>query len=113
MPSKSLLLLLQERRRRQIQTQSNHCSLILPGAFNGLSARLVADAGFQAAYISGAAVSACKGCPDIGLVTLNEFCDVIKDVSRNSGVPVLVDADTGKLILDALRMNKCCYTKYR
>ena len=67
----------------------------LPGAFNGLVARAVARAGFPGCYVSGAAVSACFGVPDVGLVTLGEFCGVIAQVSRASGLPVLADADTG------------------
>lgn len=67
----------------------------LPGAFNGLVARAVAKAGFDGCYVSGAAVSACFGVPDVGLVTLNEFCSVIAQVARASGLPVIADADTG------------------
>ncbi|HVZ94944.1 MAG TPA: isocitrate lyase/phosphoenolpyruvate mutase family protein [Phycisphaerales bacterium] len=67
----------------------------LPGAFNGMVARLAAQAGFEGLYVSGAAVSASFGVPDIGLVTLNEFCNVVEQVSRASGLPVLADADTG------------------
>lgn len=67
----------------------------LPGAFNGLAARAVADAGFEGTYISGAAVSACAGLPDIGLVSLEHFCRVINEVARASGLPLIADADTG------------------
>lgn len=67
----------------------------LPGAFNGLVARAVAKAGFGACYVSGAAVSASYGVPDVGLLTLNEFCAVIRQVAMGSGLPVLADADTG------------------
>ncbi|GAB4548128.1 MAG: methylisocitrate lyase [Phycisphaerales bacterium] len=69
--------------------------LALPGAFNGLCARMVADAGFGGCYVSGAAVTASFGVPDVGLVTLPEFCNVIEQVARASGLPVLADADTG------------------
>ncbi|MBL0927049.1 MAG: isocitrate lyase/phosphoenolpyruvate mutase family protein [Phycisphaerales bacterium] len=67
----------------------------LPGAFNGLVARAAADAGFEGLYVSGAAVSASFGVPDVGLVTLGEFASVIEQVARASGLPVLADADTG------------------
>ncbi|TVQ64818.1 MAG: methylisocitrate lyase, partial [Phycisphaerales bacterium] len=67
----------------------------LPGAFNGLVARAVARAGFDGCYVSGAAVSASYGVPDIGLATLDVFCNVIEQVARSSGLPVLADADTG------------------
>ena len=66
-----------------------------PGAYNGLVARAVARAGFDAAYVSGAAVSAAAGLPDIGLVTLDGFCSIIRQVSAAGGLPVLGDADTG------------------
>ena len=46
--------------------------LVAPGCFDGLSARLVEEAGFEAAYLSGGAVARSMGIPDIGLVTLSE-----------------------------------------
>ena len=67
----------------------------LPGAFNGMVARQAKMAGFEGLYVSGAAVTASFGVPDIGLLTLNEFCNVIQQVSLASGLPVLADADTG------------------
>lgn len=69
--------------------------IMTPGAYNGLTARLAARHGFQALYISGGALTASSGVPDIGLRTLDEFCKVIKDVSTFSDLPVIVDADTG------------------
>ncbi len=70
-------------------------ALGIPGAFNGLVGRAVAKAGFGAAYISGAAVSASAGVPDIGLLTLDHFARVIREVADASGLPILADADTG------------------
>lgn len=67
----------------------------LPGAFNGLSARMAADTGFQGLYVSGGAISAASGVPDIGLCSLDYFCDRIKEVTTVSGLPVIADADTG------------------
>ena len=69
--------------------------VVAPGAFNGLVARAVADAGFDAAYVSGGAVSAASGVPDIGLVSLDGFCAIIRQVAASSGLPVIADADTG------------------
>ncbi|MEM9065943.1 MAG: isocitrate lyase/phosphoenolpyruvate mutase family protein [Planctomycetota bacterium] len=66
-----------------------------PGAFNGLVARAVKQAGFDACYVSGGATSTAMGMPDVGLQTLEEFCRAIRDVSLASGLPVLADADTG------------------
>lgn len=76
------------------QLMDSHC-VGLPGAFNGLVARAVAKAGFEGAYVSGAAVTASYGVPDIGLLTLSEFCTVIRQVTQASGLPVIADADTG------------------
>jgi len=61
--------------------------------------------GFKAVYISGAAVSASIGVPDIGLdyilklivriASIEQFCRIIKEVANSSNLPVLADADTG------------------
>jgi methylisocitrate lyase len=67
----------------------------LPGAFNGICARAVARAGFEGCYISGAAVSACAGVPDVGLLGLEHFCRVIREVWDASRLPIIADADTG------------------
>lgn len=53
-------------------------SLALPGAFNGLVARAVAQEGFQGAYVSGAGVAAGMGLPDVGLAGMEDFCRVIR-----------------------------------
>lgn len=66
-----------------------------PGAFNGLCARAIAKAGFSACYVSGAATSVSAGVPDVGLLGLEHFCRVIREVADSSGLPVLADADTG------------------
>ncbi len=68
---------------------------MVPGCYNGLVARLAREHNFKAIYISGGALTASSGVPDIGLRTLDEFTKVIKDVSTFSDLPVLVDADTG------------------
>ncbi len=67
----------------------------IPGAFNGLCARAVKQAGFGAVYVSGAATSVCAGVPDVGLLTLEHFCRVIREVQTSCGLPVTADADTG------------------
>jgi methylisocitrate lyase len=69
--------------------------VIAPGAFNALVARSVAMAGFEAVYISGGATANVAGYPDTGLITLTEMCRTIQEVSQSSGLPVIVDADTG------------------
>lgn len=67
----------------------------MPGAFNALAARAIAAAGFQACYVSGAATSVCAGVPDAGLLTLEHFARLIREVADAGGLPVLADADTG------------------
>lgn len=69
--------------------------LQVPGAFNGMVGRLVANQGFQGCYISGAAVTASYGVPDIGILTLDHFTNKIKEVSLASNLPIIADADTG------------------
>lgn len=66
-----------------------------PGAFNGLCAKAVADAGFDACYVSGAATSVSAGVPDVGILSLDHFTRVIREVADASGLPVIADADTG------------------
>ena len=67
----------------------------LPGAFNALAGRAIADAGFEGCYVSGAALSVSAGVPDVGLLTLNEFATEIRRIADASGLPVVADADTG------------------
>ena len=66
-----------------------------PGAFNGLVAKAVAAAGFEAMYVSGGACSAAAGVPDVGLLDRSDFCRVIREVVRSSDLPTMADADTG------------------
>ena len=67
----------------------------MPGAYNGLAARQAAKAGFKALYLSGAAMSASMGLADLGIITVDEVCFFVRQVARASGLPVLVDGDTG------------------
>jgi methylisocitrate lyase len=66
-----------------------------PGAFNALVARAVAAAGFDAAYVSGGAISVAAGVPDVGILSLDHFAKVVREVAWGSGLPVIADADTG------------------
>jgi len=70
-------------------------AVVAPGVFDGLSAALTASAGFQAAYLSGAAVAAATGLPDIGLATQTEFTHQLGLVAGRLDIPVIADADTG------------------
>ena len=70
--------------------------IVAPGAFDGISARLVEAAGFPAIYITGAGVASSRlGCPDIGLITMNEILETARHIVRNSSIPVICDIDTG------------------
>ncbi|KAF0105304.1 MAG: prpB [Rhodospirillaceae bacterium] len=69
--------------------------LRMPGAHNGIAALQAAEAGFEALYLSGAAMSSSMGLPDLGVITVDEVCFFIRQVARASGLPVLVDGDTG------------------
>jgi len=67
----------------------------LPGAHNGQAALQARAAGFPGVYLSGAAMSASMGLPDLGVITIEDVCFFIRQVARASGLPVLVDGDTG------------------
>src|SRR5262245_27650126 len=69
--------------------------LQMPGVFNALVARMAERAGFQAVYLSGAALSASAGVPDVGLLTLSEFVEAARSITRATSLPLLCDADTG------------------
>src|SRR5574341_1299778 len=69
--------------------------LVAPGCFDGLSARLVEEAGFEAAYLSGGAVARSMGIPDIGLVTMSETIERAAQVVSAVKIPIIADADTG------------------
>lgn len=68
---------------------------MMPGAFNALAARAIAQAGFEGAYVSGAATSVSAGVPDVGILTQEHFCRVIRECADASGLPIIADADTG------------------
>jgi methylisocitrate lyase len=71
-------------------------TLLIPGAFNALVARLIEDCGYEAMYLSGAAFSAgTLALPDIGLFTLSELTEHTRQLTRSTDLPVIVDADTG------------------
>ncbi len=69
--------------------------LAIPGTHNGMAALQARSAGFEALYLSGAAMTASMGLPDLGIITVDEVCFYIRQVARSSGLPVLVDGDTG------------------
>jgi methylisocitrate lyase len=69
--------------------------LRMPGAHNGMAALQAAAAGFESLYLSGAAMSASMGLPDLGLITLDDVCFFVRQISRAVQLPILVDGDTG------------------
>jgi 2-methylisocitrate lyase-like PEP mutase family enzyme len=69
--------------------------VIAPGAFDGLTARLVEQAGFPAVYMTGAGTSAAHGYPDFGLLTATEMIANAARMVRATDIPVIADADTG------------------
>ncbi len=69
--------------------------VVAPGAYDGMSARLVAAAGFNAVYASGGAIARAAGYPDIGLLSFTEVMDRVEKIVDASGLPVVADADTG------------------
>lgn len=67
----------------------------LPGAHNGQAAIQARNAGFDGLYLSGAAMTASMGLPDLGIITVDEVAFFIRQIVRSSGLPLLVDGDTG------------------
>lgn len=70
--------------------------LAAPGVYDALTASIATDAGFEALYLSGAAIAYTRlGRPDIGLVSMSEVAEVIALVSDRVATPLIVDADNG------------------
>jgi 2-methylisocitrate lyase-like PEP mutase family enzyme len=82
------------RRLRDLLRQRK--GVLLPGAANALTARLIEDLGFAAVYVTGAGVTnTFLGVPDIGLVTVTELADHVSAMREAVDIPLIVDADTG------------------
>ncbi len=70
--------------------------LVAPGVYDGLTASLAEKSGFEALYLSGAAVAYTRlGRPDIGLSTASEMADTMTLIADRVSLPVIIDADTG------------------
>ena len=69
--------------------------LQIPGAHNGQAALQAKAAGFEALYLSGAAMTASMGIPDLGMITVDEVCFFVRQIARATVLPLLVDGDTG------------------
>jgi 2-methylisocitrate lyase-like PEP mutase family enzyme len=68
---------------------------VAPGAYDGLSARLVEQAGFPAIYASGGAIARSAGVPDLGLLSMSAIADRLASMVDVVGAPIVADADTG------------------
>jgi len=70
--------------------------LVVPGAYDGISARLVQQAGFPAVYMTGYGTAASRlGLPDLGFAGLAEMADHARNIAAVVDIPLIADADTG------------------
>lgn len=91
---KSMSISLNRRLRNRVDSSLD--PMLLPGAPNALTARVLEDEGFEAIYVSGAGVTnTFLGAPDIGLLTLTEMAAHVQAIRDAVDVPLVVDADTG------------------
>src|ERR1041384_285415 len=80
---------------RRLRDAWSRQTIPFPGVFNALGGRMAEKLGFDAIYLSGGALSAGTGVPDVGLVTLTEFVDEARRITQACSLPLLCDADTG------------------
>ena len=84
------------RRQRLRQLINRKQGLIVPGAYDGVSAKLVERAGFPVAYMTGYGVSASRlGLPDMGFAGLGDMADQARNMAGAVSIPLIADADTG------------------
>ncbi len=101
LPSKSL-----GRRFRELVERPG--ILCLPGTHNGMAALQAKAVGFDALYLSGAAMTASMGLPDLGIITVDDVAFFIRQLSKAAGLPVLMDGDTGYgEALNVMQMVRC------
>lgn len=67
----------------------------IPGAHDAMAGLLAKKAGFKSIYLSGASITASMGMPDLGMITLTELTNRTREIGRATGMPLLVDVDTG------------------
>jgi len=70
-------------------------TIVAPFIFDGIQARLAAQAGFEAVYMTGFGTAASHGLPDLGLLSMTEMVDQARKIVKAVDVPVIADADTG------------------
>lgn len=86
----------QEELARQFQELMKDPEILkIPGAHDGMAASMAKKAGFKALYLSGAAYTASRGLPDLGILNSEEMAERARELVRASNLPVLVDIDTG------------------
>lgn len=85
-----------DRRQRLRDAMERRSALLVPGAANALTARVIQDVGFDAVYVTGAGIAnTLLGVPDIGLVTLTELVHTTEAITEICDLPLIVDIDTG------------------
>ena len=80
---------------RRLRNAWQRQPIAVPGVFNALVAKMAERVGHEAVYLSGGALSAAIGVPDVGLLTLSEFVNEARTIARATKLPLLCDADTG------------------
>jgi methylisocitrate lyase len=80
---------------RRLRAAWQAAPIQIPGVFNALVARMAERQGFAAVYLSGGALSAAAGVPDVGLLTATEFAAEARTIAQATALPLLCDADTG------------------
>lgn len=78
--------------RQQIASGKTY---FIPGAYDGLSARLIQNAGAEIVYATGGGIARSTGVPDMGLLTAKEVCDRLEQIVDAVDLPVIADMDTG------------------
>ena len=69
--------------------------IVAPGVYDGITAKLVEQAGYSAAYMTGAGTSAANGYPDFGLITMSEMVANARKITAAISIPLVSDIDTG------------------
>ena len=85
----------QSSKPRRLRELLRRSVTVVPGAFNALTAMAIEQVGFEVLYVSGAALSASRGLPDIGLLSMAEMVTEARQIAGSVGIPTIVDADTG------------------
>ncbi|MBI2807273.1 MAG: methylisocitrate lyase [Planctomycetes bacterium] len=80
---------------RRLRNAWQRQPIAIPGVFNALVAKMAERLGHDAVYLSGGALTAAYGVPDVGLLSLNEFVNEARTIARATALPLLCDADTG------------------